>query len=102
MSGFDPNKPLDDPSVWYPKGMYIEKGRKDEGEMVFVLADEDMAALNRYTWSGALLPTTRDALQKNLGILDGNEISKEVWAAADDLLDTYSKVGTEDLVLRLL
>ena len=94
MSAFDPTKPINDASVWKPQGMYVKQDTKDGKEEVFILAKEDMSALNRYVWTGKLLPTNRDEYKRSLGILDGTEISDNVWTAADQLLVSYTAVST--------
>ncbi|KAI0453831.1 hypothetical protein F5B21DRAFT_504924 [Xylaria acuta] len=95
MSAFDPTKPIDDPSVWYPQGMYVQQEKRDGEGPVFVLAQTDMASLNRYAWTGKLLPVTRDEYTLSLGISDGSEISEPVWGAVDLLLGKYSTMKTD-------
>lgn len=96
---FDPTKPIDDPTVWYPKGMYLEDATGPDGEPIFILAEKDMAALNRYVWSCKLLPTNRDDYKLSLGIVDGSEISAPVWSAADKVIATYKGVSILELAL---
>jgi len=91
---FDPTKPIDDPSVWFPQGMYVQQKRKDGEKPVFILADTDMSSLNRYAWTGRLLATTRDEYTLSLGINDNSEISEPVWGAVDTLLGKYKTVST--------
>ncbi|KAB8076620.1 hypothetical protein BDV29DRAFT_154483 [Aspergillus leporis] len=90
MASFDPTKPIDDPSVWYPKGMYVEQQTRYGNQKVFILAQSDIAALNRYVWTGKMLPTTRDEYKLSLRFSEGSEISDPVWTAADRVLGTYS------------
>jgi hypothetical protein len=92
MASFDPTKPIDDPSVWYPKGMYVEQQTRYGNQKVFILAQSDIAALNRYVWTGKMLPTTRDEYKLSLRFSEGSEISDPVWTAADRVLGTYSAV----------
>lgn len=92
MTHFDPSKPIDDPEVWCPQGMYVEDESDPNGDPIFILAQSDMASLNRFLWNGKQLPTTRDEYKASLGIIDGSEISKPVWEAADKTLSVYGAV----------
>lgn len=100
MASFNPSKPIDDPTVWYPKGMYVKKEATEvaPSREVFILAQSDMASLNRYVWTAKLLPTTRDEYKQSLAITDGGVITREVWSAADNVLTTYGTVRVKGVL----
>jgi hypothetical protein len=93
MSTFDPTKPIDDPSVWFPQGMYVQQTKRGSDGQVFILAQADMASLNRYAWTGRLLAVTRDEYTQSLGISNTSEMSDSVWGAVDTLLVKYATVS---------
>lgn len=101
MTKFDPSKPIEDPSVWFPKGMFISnKTRKtftvtvaeDDDDKTFILNHDKMVALGRFLWTGKLLPTDRDAYIKVLGLTNTEEMSEKIWTEVDSLLGTYTEV----------
>lgn len=91
MSDFDPTKPIKDPKIWYPQGMYVSQG--DNGQKTFVLAKQDMGSLNRYVMTGRMLPTARKEYTSTIGVADTSVISNEIWNAIDDLLKIYTTVS---------
>ncbi|KAK5994342.1 hypothetical protein PT974_04816 [Cladobotryum mycophilum] len=105
MAQFDPSKPIDDPVVWFPKGMFIvNKAQKltivayavdtaDEEEKTFILNRDKMVALSRFLWTGKLLPTNRDSYIKTLGLTTTSAMSTKVWAEVDSLIKTYTEVN---------
>ncbi|OJJ88372.1 uncharacterized protein ASPGLDRAFT_31525 [Aspergillus glaucus CBS 516.65] len=93
MSDFDPTKPIKDPKVWYPQGMYISQG--DNGQKTFLLAKKDMGSLNRYVMTGRMLPTDRTEYTSTIGVADTSVISDEVWGAVDNLLRVYKTIKTD-------
>ncbi|KAE8148375.1 hypothetical protein BDV25DRAFT_141847 [Aspergillus avenaceus] len=97
MASFDPTQPIQDASVWYPKGMYVKKEPTEANSdtEVLVLGSSDIAKLNRYVWTSKLLPTTRDAYTMTLGIVNTGEISNDVWSAADKVLNTYATMKSD-------
>lgn len=97
MASFDPTTPIQDASVWYPKGMYVnrEPTEANPDTEVLVLGSSDIANLNRYVWTSKLLPTTRDAYIMSLGIVNSGEISDGVWSAADQVLNTYATMKSD-------
>lgn len=101
MAAFDPSKPIDDPQVWYPKGMFIDNKAQqltikvyaaDDENKTFILDHDKMVALSRFLWTGKLLPTGRDAYIKTLGLTTTEEITDKVWNEIDNLLKTYTEV----------
>ncbi|KAI0521855.1 hypothetical protein F5B22DRAFT_506483 [Xylaria bambusicola] len=95
MATFDPTKPIDDPVVWYPQGMYIQQKTRVGDDQVFILSSTDMSALNRYAWTGRLLATTRDDYKASIGISDASQLSDSVWSAVDTLLGKYSTIKSD-------
>lgn len=93
MSDFDPTKPIKDPKVWYPQGMYISQGNNDQ--KTFLLAKQDMGSLNRYVMTGRMLPTDRTEYISTIGVADASVISDEVWGAVDNLLRIYTTIKTD-------
>ncbi|KAL7934086.1 hypothetical protein V8C35DRAFT_280397 [Trichoderma chlorosporum] len=101
MASFDPSKPIDDPEVWFPKGMFIDNKAQnlttkvyaaDDEDKTFILNHDKMVALSRFLWTGKLLPTDRDAYIKTLGLTTTDEITENVWKEIDNLLTTYTQV----------
>nr|WNZ75640.1 hypothetical protein [Trichoderma harzianum] len=41
MADFDPSKPIDDPQVWFPKGMFIENKAQQSTIKLYAANDED-------------------------------------------------------------
>ncbi|KAI2732414.1 hypothetical protein CBS147332_1553 [Penicillium roqueforti] len=102
MTSFDPSKPINDPSVWYPKGLFLDNKTKkitafsaeQDDDKTFLLDDENMVALSRFLWTGKLLPTDRETYIRVLGLTDTNEMSDKVWKEVDNLLGTYTEVSS--------
>ncbi|KAL7954361.1 hypothetical protein V8C34DRAFT_317324 [Trichoderma compactum] len=104
MAAFDPSKPIDDPQVWYPKGMFIDNeaqqltikvyAANDENKK-FILDHDKMVALSRFLWTGKLLPTGRGAYIKTLGHTTTEEITDKVWNEIDNLLKTYTEISKD-------
>lgn len=101
MADFDPSKPIDDPQVWFPKGMFINNKVQqlnikvhaaDDDDKTFILNHDKMVAFSRFLWTGKLLPTNRDAYIKTLGLTTTKEITDQVWDEIDNLLKTYTEV----------
>ncbi|KAL7948623.1 hypothetical protein V8C42DRAFT_363099 [Trichoderma barbatum] len=102
MAAFDPSKPVDDPQVWFPKGMFIDNNADQltikvyaidadaDEDKTFILNHDKMVALSRFLWTGKLLPINRDAYIKTLGLTTTEEITDKVWAEIDNLLKTYT------------
>ncbi|KAF3077046.1 hypothetical protein CFAM422_000390 [Trichoderma lentiforme] len=87
MADFDPSKPIDDPQVWFPKGMFIDNKAQqltinvhaaDEDDKTFILNHDKMVAFSRFLWTGKLLPTSRDAYVKTLGLTTTEEITDQI------------------------
>lgn len=107
---FDPTKPIDDPTVWYPhpdlwvKFKSNSKGRSGDGDdddpdhHAFALDSTDFAQLNRYVWTAKLLPTTRNEYMSYNSIPSNNELPEEIWNAADGVIATYTDVSDGNLV----
>lgn len=103
MTSFDPSKPINDPSVWSPKGLFLDNKTKkitafsaeQDDDKTFLLDDENMVALSRFLWTGKLLPTDRETYIRVLGLTDTNEMSDKVWKEVDNLLGTYTEVCME-------
>lgn len=109
MSDFDPTKPITDPTVFFPKGLYVDnrvpKYDENYGEYVydksddtkaFVLQSSDMKSLNRFLITGRLLQTTRPEYLRMLGIRDTEGvISAALEEVLTDLLKTYGEVRIE-------
>ncbi|KAH0496435.1 hypothetical protein TgHK011_003795 [Trichoderma gracile] len=113
MTGlFDPTKPIDDETIWFPRGMLIDKRTqklrpgphvpkfRDDGEQIFILEKGQMHALCRFLWTGKLLPTDRTQYVRYLGIVDTSVISTEVWSEIDKLLGTYTKMSKDCTVFK--
>lgn len=101
MSRFDPSKPIDDPTVWYPKDLFFTKSTRttvtafDAGEdtgKTILLDDENMVALSRFLWTGKLLPTNRDTYTNILGLTDLSAMNDKIWNEVDILLGDYTEV----------
>ncbi|OTA07036.1 hypothetical protein A9Z42_0078350 [Trichoderma parareesei] len=105
---FDPTKPIDDETVWFPRGMLIDKKTQklrpgphaprsgdDDGDQIFILEKGQMHALCRFLWTGKLLPTDRDQYVRYLGLVDTSVISKAVWSEIDNLIGTYTKISKD-------
>ncbi|KAK8920145.1 hypothetical protein VCV18_008980 [Metarhizium anisopliae] len=99
MTGFDPRQPITDPSVFSPRGMYVDnrKGNKgaqgddDDDVKAFVFDASDMKALNRFLGTGRKLQTTRSEYLRWLGISDTpGEISAALGTELESLLKTYT------------
>lgn len=92
------NKPVDDPTRWYPLGQYVEDddaysgGRADDDPKTFTLARGDMAALNRFTQTGRKLPLTRPDYQVQMGLTSEAELISDVWSAVDKMLVIFKTV----------
>ncbi|KAI1776743.1 hypothetical protein F4818DRAFT_440141 [Hypoxylon cercidicola] len=115
MSRFDPTKPIDDPTVWYPApGLWVKtdstRGNRkvgnskdgggndnddDDSGDAFALDSADYAALNRYVWTAKLLPTNRDDYKNIIGISTDDELTDDIWNAADNVIVTYSTMQGE-------
>ncbi|EHK19967.1 uncharacterized protein TRIVIDRAFT_111733 [Trichoderma virens Gv29-8] len=107
MATFDPSKPIDDPQVWFPKGMFVDNTAQkltikvydvdtpDDEDKTFILNHDKMVALSRFLWTGKLLPTDRDAYIKTLGLITTEEITDEVWTEIDHLLGTYTEISKD-------
>ncbi|KHN97468.1 hemeolysin E [Metarhizium album ARSEF 1941] len=101
MSNFDPRQPITDPSVFSPRGMYVDnrggaKGMRadeDDEDKAFVFDASDMKALNRFLGTGRKLQTTRSEYLRWLGITDTpGEISVDLGKELESLLGTYSSI----------
>ncbi|KAI1205186.1 uncharacterized protein F4807DRAFT_471205 [Annulohypoxylon truncatum] len=104
---FDPSKPIDDPTVWYPHpnlwvkldtSSKVRSGDGDNNDLkdcAFALDSADFAKLNRYVWTAKLLPTNRNDYMCYNSIPSNNELPKEVWDAADGVLATYALMQKE-------
>ncbi|PNP49636.1 hypothetical protein THARTR1_09647 [Trichoderma harzianum] len=104
MAHFDPSKPIDDPEVWFPKGMFIDNNAQqltikvydaDDENKTFILNQKQMVALSRFLWTGKLLPTDRNAYIKTLGLTTTKEITDKVWKEIDALIKTYSEISKD-------
>ncbi|KAI0528435.1 hypothetical protein GGR58DRAFT_496002 [Xylaria digitata] len=100
MSRFDPTKPIDDPTVWYPNpDLWVKTNptRSDDGDddQAFALDSSDFAALNRYVWTAKLLPTDREFYKNVIGIVANDELPSNVWATADKVIETYGVMQKE-------
>lgn len=101
MTGFDPRQPITDPSVFSPRGMYVDnrsankgtQGDDDDDVKAFVFNASDMKALNRFLGTGRKLQTTRSEYLRWLGISDTpGEISAALGTELESLLKTYTSV----------
>ncbi|KID85264.1 hemeolysin E [Metarhizium guizhouense ARSEF 977] len=100
MTGFDPKQPITDPSVFSPRGMYVDnrsgnKGTQDDDDddKAFVFDASDMKALNRFLGTGRKLQTTRSEYLRWLGISDTpGEISTALGKELELLLTTYTSI----------
>ncbi|KAL7801499.1 hypothetical protein V8C43DRAFT_301493 [Trichoderma afarasin] len=63
----------------------------DEDDKTFILNHDKMVAFSRFLWTGKLLPTSRDAYVKTLGLTTTEEITDQVWDEIDNLLKTYTE-----------
>ncbi|KAF5139237.1 hypothetical protein E5D57_003029 [Metarhizium anisopliae] len=99
MTGFDPRQPITDPSVFSPRGMYVDnrsgnkgaQGDDDDDVKAFVFDASDMKALNRFLGTGRKLQTTRSEYLRWLGISDTpGEISAALGTELESLLKTYT------------
>lgn len=107
---FDPTKPIDDPTVWYPHpDLWVKfdpssKSRSGDGDdddpnnHAFALNSADFTKLNRYVWTAKLLPTNRNEYMSYNSIPSNNELPEEIWDAADGVITTYTDVSAGDLV----
>ncbi|KAJ4864054.1 hypothetical protein T069G_00584 [Trichoderma breve] len=104
MADFDPSKPIDDPQVWFPKGMFVDNNAQqlttkvhalDDDGKTFILNHDKMVAFSRFLWTGKLLPTSRDAYVKTLGLNTTEEITDQVWDEIDNLLKTYTEISKD-------
>ncbi|KID60981.1 hemeolysin E, partial [Metarhizium hybridum] len=104
MTGFDPRQPITDPSVFSPRGMYVDnrKGNKgaqgddDDDDKAFVFNASDMKALNRFLGTGRKLQTTRSEYLRWLGITDTpGEISAALGTELESLLKTYTSIKSD-------
>ncbi|OPB37169.1 hypothetical protein A0O28_0040810 [Trichoderma guizhouense] len=104
MADFDPSKPIDDPQVWFPKGMFINNKVQQltikvhaaaDDDKTFILNHDKMVAFSRFLWTGKLLPTNRDAYIKTLGLTTAEEITDQVWDEIDNLLETYTEISKD-------
>ncbi|PLB43894.1 hypothetical protein P170DRAFT_514200 [Aspergillus steynii IBT 23096] len=100
------DKPPDDPTRWYPLGQYVEdednySGNRvgvaddDDGGQTFTLAREDMAALNRFTQTGRMLPMTRNGYEVQMGLTSEAELTDQVWNAVDTMLLTFKTINND-------
>ncbi|KAI1744548.1 hypothetical protein F4680DRAFT_228100 [Xylaria scruposa] len=104
---FDPSKPIDDPTVWYPhpdlwvkfdpssKGLSGDDDGDDPNDHAFALDSADFAKLNRYVWTAKLLPTNRNEYMSYNSIPSNNELPQEIWDAADGVIATYTDMKKE-------
>ncbi|GAB0134531.1 hypothetical protein EsDP_00002898 [Epichloe bromicola] len=106
MSNFNPRDPITDPSVFCPRGMYVDNRRSnkvvgfsisneedDDAAKSFVFDSSDMKALNRFLSTGRKLQATRAEYLGWLRILDNPaEVSTEVGKEVDILVRTYSSI----------
>ncbi|EFY95151.2 hemeolysin E [Metarhizium robertsii ARSEF 23] len=104
MTGFDPRQPITDPSVFSPRGMYVDnrsgnKGTQDDDDddvKAFVFDASDMKALNRFLGTGRKLQTTRSEYLRWLGISDTpGEISAALGKELESLLKTYTSIKSD-------
>ncbi|KAG8426305.1 hypothetical protein J3459_008219 [Metarhizium acridum] len=105
MTGFDPRQPITDPSVFSPRGMYVDNrsGKKgaqddddDDDDKAFVFDASDMKALNRFLGTGRKLQTTRSEYLRWLGISDTpGEISAALGKELESLLKTYTSIKND-------
>ncbi|KAG6035307.1 hypothetical protein E4U41_006149 [Claviceps citrina] len=106
MSGFDPRKPITDPSVFAPRGMYVDNRTSskagvyseddDDTEKAFVFDASDMKALNRFLGTGRKLQTSRAEYLRWLGIQDTpGEISVDLGKELESLLKTYTSIKND-------
>ncbi|KAG5982018.1 hypothetical protein E4U55_002408 [Claviceps digitariae] len=107
MSGFDPRQPITDPSVFSPRGMYVDNrssGSKmgtnadedEDEEKAFVFNASDIQALNRFLGTGRLLETTRTGYLRWLGIEDKpGDISADLGRELEVLLGTHRAIKTD-------
>lgn len=101
MATFNPRRPIRDPSIWFPRGMHVTRGPSGAGgdstaqdEKIFIMFSGYIPAINRYLWTGKLLPTNLESYKLYLGIHDGNELSRAVWHAVERVLAVYNRVCT--------
>ncbi|KID96014.1 hemeolysin E, partial [Metarhizium majus ARSEF 297] len=104
MTGFDPRQPITDPSVFSPRGMYVDnrsgnkgtQGDDDDDVKAFVFDASDMKALNRFLGTGRKLQTTRSEYLRWLGISDTpGEISAALGKELESLLKTYTSIKSD-------
>lgn len=99
---FNPREPITDPSVFAPRGMYIDNrpgkkrlpGDDDDDDKAFIFDSSDMKALNRFLGTGRKLQTTRSEYLRWLGIVDKpGEVSPELGKEVDLLVGTNALVS---------
>lgn len=103
---------LDDETVWFPKGQTTineapTKSRRlreatdgdddDEEDVVFVLGQSDMGALNRYLHGGRVLPLDRTSYCNKTGIVDTSLLTPKIWNKVDELIEAYIQVSPNGL-----
>ena len=106
MPPFDPTKPISDPTIFYPNGLWINnhslapkgvtvENANDDDPKTFALNAGSMKALNRFLGTGQLLQTTRYDYLRWLGVEDvSGEVSDDLGKEVDILVATFTKVRT--------
>ncbi|KAF5856891.1 hypothetical protein ETB97_006543 [Aspergillus alliaceus] len=98
---FDPTQPWDDPTVFFPNGMYIDnrpsnkRGKldDDDDEKTFFLNASSLTALSRYIGSAKKLLTNRGEYLNDLSLKDDPELIGEgLRREIDDLMVTHTKI----------
>ncbi|KAI1481786.1 hypothetical protein F4774DRAFT_21331 [Daldinia eschscholtzii] len=102
---FDPTKPIDDPTVWYPHpDLWVKvnpssRGRARDGNddddsnsRAFALDSSDFSKLNRYIWTAKELPINRTQYIRYNSISTVNQLPDDIWNAADNVIGTYTNM----------
>lgn len=95
---FDPTRAIDDETVWFPKGMFVDNRKHsrfsdaDDAERAFIFNSSDIKALNRFLGTGRLLQTNRSDYLRSLGISPTDPLSTDLGKEIDSLVGTYTKV----------